>query len=124
LDKRIQRIHIDTTINLMKGQEEEAALRLWGGSGQQLWRLTDKAAVALAKRRGGGVGSTTQQRATITMDNAHNNQTEHGTGWMKMAAAMATMVGLVNAKVQWWMLWVGWPWQEEEGGNHEGDGGT
>jgi hypothetical protein len=68
-----------------------------------------------------------QQWATTMMDNTRNNQTECSTGWRKMAAAMvamATMVGLANARVQLWTLWVGWPQQEEEGGNRESDGGT
>ncbi len=73
---------------------------------------------------GGGVGATTQQRATTKKDNTHNNHIEHGTGWRKMAAAMATMVGLANGMVRPWTLWVGWPRQEEEGGNCKGDGGT
>jgi hypothetical protein len=59
-----------------------------------------------------------------TTNNTSNNQTELGTGWGKTVAVMATMVGLANARVQRWMLWVGWPQQEEEGGNREGNGGT
>jgi hypothetical protein len=89
---------------------------------RQLWKLTGKAAVAMAKRRwvGAEVGATTQQRATTTIDNEHNNQTERGTGWRKMPMAMVTMVGLA----QWWTMWVGWSRQEKAGGNPEGDGGT
>jgi hypothetical protein len=38
------------------------------------------------KEVSGGVGAKTQQWATTTMDNTHNNQTECGTGWRKTAA--------------------------------------
>jgi hypothetical protein len=58
---------------------------------------------------GGGVGATTQQRTSTTMDKTRNNQTERGKGWRKTAVAMATIVSLVNTRVQWWTLWVGWP---------------
>ena len=62
------------------------------------------------KEVGGGVEATTQPRAKTTTDNTHNNQKERSTGWMKMEAAMATMMGLANVRVQWgWTLWVGWP---------------
>jgi hypothetical protein len=67
--------------------------------------------VSRKEEGGGGVGATTRQQAMTMTDNTSNNHTEHGTGWGKTAAVMVTMVGLVNARVGQWTLWVGWPQQ-------------
>ncbi len=53
-----------------------------------------------------------------------NNQSEHGRGGRKTAVVMLMMVGLVNVRVQGWMLWARSLGQKEEGGNREGDGTT